>query len=207
MNRYPATLIVSIGLAVGAHAQGTKEGVTESTDPARAAAVEQAAKDLKARLEQEAKSGKQTSSAFVVRGRTESGLAYLSGGTTVSDRTTMYAERASYSLWVATVAKGSGAYLSDARLRIVDLKGKDVVVERTMDGPWFFVALPAGRYEITATVPPDGPDAAQTLTERVSIGRSGQRQAVLRFVSSATVSPEMESPFKGNPFARPPPAQ
>jgi hypothetical protein len=187
-------------LAVGAHAQGTKDGVTESTDPARAAAVEQAAKDLKARLEQEANSGKQTSSAFIVRGRTDGGLAYLSGGTTVSDRTAMHAERASYSLWVATVAKGSGAYLSDARLRIVELKGKDVVVERTMDGPWFFVALPAGRYEITATVPPDGPDAAQTLTTRVNIGQSGQRQAVLRFVSSATVSPEMESPFKGNPF-------
>ncbi|HJV96936.1 MAG TPA: hypothetical protein VJ608_12900 [Albitalea sp.] len=203
-NKLAVIIVVSIGLTIGANAQSTDAGVTESTDPAKAAAIEQAARDMKARLDAEAKSGTPKSSAFVVRGQTEGGLAYLSGGISTEDRTTMYAERGHYSLWVATVAKGSGAYLSDAQLRIVDLKGKVVVLERTMDGPWFFLALPAGRYEITATVPADSADAAQTLTTRVDIARSGQRQAVLRFVSSATVGQEMEGPLKGNPFGSPP---
>jgi hypothetical protein len=187
-----------------AHAQGTPSGVTESTDPAKAAAVEKAARELKARQEQDAKSGKPRTSASIVRGKTDSGLAYLSGGITVGDRVSMHAERTGYSLWVATVAKGSGAYLSDAQLRIVSLKGKTVVLERTMDGPWFFVALPAGSYEVSATLKTDGSDKAQTLTSRVNVPAKGQRQAVLRFVSTAEVSPEMQSPFKGNPFGNPP---
>jgi hypothetical protein len=197
-------LIASIGMAIGVRAQGTGGGITESTDPAKAAAVERAVRDLQARQAQQAKSGSPQSSAFVVRGQTEAGFPYLSGGISVDDRTTMYAERGRYTLWVATVARPSGAYLTDARLQIVDLKGRKVVVDRTMDGPWFFVALPAGRYEITATVPPDGPDAAQTLSAQVNVPQSGQRQAVLRFASSAEVGPEMVSPFGGNPFGSPP---
>lgn len=206
MNKCLAVLLVSIGLATVARAQATQDAVTESTDPAKAAAIERAVQELKARLAREAQSGKPQTSAFVVRGQTDGGVAYLSGGITAEDRTTMYAERARYSLWVATVAEGSGAYLSDAQLRIVDLNGKKVVLERTMDGPWFLAALPAGRYEVSATVPPDGPDAAQTRTNRVDIASSGQRQAVLRFTSSAQVSAEAESQFKGNPFGAPPAA-
>jgi hypothetical protein len=204
VNKCLAVLLVSIGLATGAHSQTTPDGVTESTDPAKAAAIERTVQDLKARQARDGQSGKPQTSAFVVRGQTDAGLAYLSGGITVEDRTTMYAERGRYSLWVATVAEGTGAYLSDAQLRIVDLNGKKVVLERTMDGPWFFAALPSGRYEISATVPPDGPDAAQTRTNRVDIATSGQRQAVLRFTSSAQVSTETERQFSGNPFGPPP---
>ena len=203
MNPSRAVVLLSIALAMGARAQGTQGGVTESTDPAKAAAVERAAREIRARAARDANSGKPQSSAFIVRGQTEGGLAYLSGGNSVEDRVTMHAERGRYSLWVATVAKGSGAYLSDARLRIANLKDKSIVVDRIMDGPWFLLALPTGRYEITATIPPDGPDAAQTLSTRVNIPRQGQRQAVLRFPSSATVSPEMQSPFGGNPFGDP----
>jgi hypothetical protein len=203
MNKCLAVLLVSIGLATGARGQATQDAVTESTDPAKAAAIERAVQDLKARLAREAQSGKPQTSAFVVRGQADGGVTYLSGGITAEDRTTMYAERGRYSLWVATVAEGSGAYLSDAQLRIVDLIGKKVVLERTMDGPWFFAALPPGRYEISATAPPDGPDAAQTRTNRVEIASNGQRQAVFRFKSSAQVATETESQFKGNPFGAP----
>ncbi|NJN00156.1 MAG: hypothetical protein HC793_00250 [Aquincola sp.] len=41
------------------------------------------------------------------------------------------------------------------------------------------------------------------LTQRVGVTTKGQRQAVFRFNSSAEVSPEMQSPFKGNPFGSP----
>jgi hypothetical protein len=204
MSKSLIILLLTIGLATGARAQAGPDGVTESTDPARAASVERAVQEMKARMAREAQSGKAQTSAFVVHGQTEGGVAYLSGGITIEDRTKMYAERGSYSLWVATVAEVTGAYLSDAQLRIVDLKTNKVVLERTMDGPWFFATLPSGRYELSATVPPDGSDAAQTRTTRVDIASRGQRQAVLRFPSSAKVSPEMESPFKGNPFGPPP---
>jgi hypothetical protein len=205
MNKYLSILLVMAALAVDSYAQGTS-GVIESTDPAKAAAVERAAAALKADQASGSASAPAQGSAMVVRGQSENGVAYLSGGVSVDDQTAMYAERGRYSLWVATVAKGSGAYLSDARLRIVALGDKRVVLEHTMDGPWLFAALPPGRYEITATMPADGPDAAQTLTSRVSIVRGTQRQAVLRFASSANVSPERNNPFKGNPFGGPPSA-
>lgn len=203
-NHRIQTLLLSISLAVGANAWAAQGAVTESTDPAKAAAVEKKARDLKERASQEAKSGQYKSSPDIVRGQSEKGLAFLSGGVSISDRTTMYAERGKYSLWVATVAKGSGAYLTDAHLRIVTVKGQAVVLDRIMDGPWLFAALPPGRYDVSATMKPEGPGEAQTLTTRVNIARSGQRQAVLRFTSSAKVSPEMDSPFKGNPFGKPP---
>ena len=203
MNNFPAILFTSVALVAGAHAQNSSSGVTESTDPAKVAAVERTVQELIARQARAAAQGTAPSSAFVVRGSTTAGYPYLSGGIAVSDRTSMYGERDRYNLWVATVAKPSGAYLTDARLRIVALDKKDVVLERTMDGPWFFVALPPGRYEVTATVPPDGSDVAQTLSTRVTVTRAGQRQAVLRFASSAEVGPEMVSPFGGNPFGRP----
>lgn len=134
------------------------------------------------------------------RSQTESGIRYVSGGIGQSELTALHAERSHYSLWVATVAKGSGAYLSDAQLRIASLDGNRVILEYTMDGPWFFAALPPGRYEVSATLRPDGADAAETITRDVRIQRGSLRQAVLRFISSADVAAERERPFNGNPF-------
>ncbi len=198
--------LLALLLALGAQAQSatpvTSAGgaVGESTDPGKAAAVEQTARDMKLRKAQDAMSGRPASSAFVVSDKTEGGLAFLSGGITVADRVAMHAKRGDFSLWIATVAKGSGAYLADAQLHVVNLKDKTVVLDRIADGPWFMLALPAGRYEISATFRADGAPGPQTITRRVDIPRQGQRQAILRFDSSATVSPDMRSPFNGNPF-------
>lgn len=188
-------------LALVAHAQkaaapAASIGVQMSTDPAKAAAVEKEAREMKARAGNQPK--------VVFRGKTDSGLAIYSGGNTVGDRVSMHAERANYSLWVATLAKPSGAYLADAKVRIVDVADKSVALERTMEGPWLMAALPAGKYEVSATFKADGASKDQTLTNRVTVAKKGQRQVVLRFDSPATVAPEMDSPFKGNPFGVPP---
>lgn len=203
MNRRLIALIAVMALAGQASAQSRPDGVTESTDPARAAAVERAAREIQQRAAQRAASGQAVPSAAIVQGATDSGVAFLSGGITVEDRVTMHAQRQRYSLWIATVAKPSGAYLSDARLRIVRLTDKAAVVERTMDGPWFMAALPAGQYEIVVSYKADGTDTAQKLTQRVGVAAQAQRQAVFRFASAAEVSQEMQSPFKGNPFGDP----
>lgn len=199
MQKCLITIALVGGLAFAAQAQqapAASSGVQTSTDPARAAAIEQKAREMKART------GSQTKVFF--RGKTDAGLAILSGGNTVGDRVTMHAERGSYSLWVATVAKPSGAYLADAKLRIVNLGDKSVSLERTMEGPWLMAALPAGKYEVSATFKAEGASQDQTLSNRVTVAMKGQRQVVLRFDSAAEVSPEMDSPFKGNPFGVPP---
>ena len=55
MNKLTLILLTSLATA-GAHAQGTSGGITTSTDPARAAAVERHAEELKARQSKEAAS-------------------------------------------------------------------------------------------------------------------------------------------------------
>jgi hypothetical protein len=198
-------------MAAGAHAQGTQPapqptpapaatpGIQESTDPARAEAVMRAAIGIGERAASDPRAGKPS----LARSATPSGLSYLSGGVSVEDRATMNTERAQYSLWVATVAKPSGAYLAGAQLRVVDLKTKAVVLEREMEGPWLMLSLPDGQYRVEARFKPGGSDTFQTLSEQVSIAKGGTRQAVLRFDSTALVSPDMQTAPEGNPFGAP----
>jgi hypothetical protein len=169
--------------------------VRESTDPARAEAVRKAAAELRAR-------GPQPSAALV-RTQTADGHALLSGGNTLEDRVTMHAERQRYGLWVATVAKPSGAYLADVQLRITRAQGGTTVLERPMEGPWLMVALPPGSYVVTGTFKEPGSESAKTLNSRVSVPQGGQRQVVLRFDSAATVDPDAQRSAYGNPFGDP----
>lgn len=134
------------------------------------------------------------------RGQIGGGFAFVSGGIGLSERSALHAQRDHYSLWVSTVAKGSGAYLSDAKLRITSLDGSGLTMEQAMAGPWFFAALPPGRYRVSASVAPEGGKASQTLETDVRIRPGDHRQVVLRFASAADVGPEREHPFGGNPF-------
>jgi len=192
---HQAMALFLFGWAMGVHAQAGNEAVKGSTGPAKATAIEQRAADLKARPPQ--------AEAGIVRTKTAGGLDLLAGGITIGDRVTMRAESAGYSLWVATVAKPSGAYLADVDLRIVQSKGKASILERKMEGPWLFIALPEGSYEVSATFRADGADKPQKITTRVTVPKTGQRQAVLRFDSNDNVSPEMQNPVKGNPSGGP----
>jgi len=191
-------------MVVTAQAEVVKPAIRESTDPSKVAAVERAVADLKVRQALDLRSGRNTTSASVVTGRTEAGIDFLSGGIADRDRLDMYAQRARYSLWVATLAKPSGAYLSDAHLRIIDLTSGQALIDRTMDGPWFFAALPVGRYEVSATVQADDASKPQTLHAQVNVSFKGQRQAVLRFDSDAQVGPELGNVPRSNPFGTPP---
>lgn len=196
----------SAASAADAASAPASAAVRESTDPRRAAAVLKEARAIGDRNASVAKAGGAPPVAGLVRGKAEDGSAFLSGGVTIDDRKTMRAERAGYNLWVATVAKRSGAYLGDVRLAITRAGEKAPLLARTMDGPWLLAALPPGRYEIVATLPGDAATKDQTLKSQVQLAKTGQRQAVMRFDSAAEVSPDGSDPFKGNPFGAEPAA-
>ena len=192
-------------LAGAAASVSAQDGaVRESTDPAKAAAAEQRAREIRERIERDQRAGKTAEPVGVVRETTSGGVALLLGGITVEDRVAMHAERQRFTLWVATVAKPSGAYLSDVKLRIVDAKDRSVVLDRAMPGPWLMAALPPGRYELAATyAADDSPVGVQIQTSVVSVAAKQLRQAVLRFDSTSQVSPDMERPLGSNPFGAP----
>lgn len=86
----------------------------------------------------------------LVEGRTAQGRPYVSGGVALGERDALDRQRAGHSLWVATAAKRSGAYLADVRVRIRDSAGATVLDTR-LDGPWLLVTLGLGRYQVEAS--------------------------------------------------------
>lgn len=84
------------------------------------------------------------------RGQTLQGLAYVSGGIGLEERAQLDHERAGFSLWVRTAAKGTGEYLSRVNVKITDASGK-AVLDTTLDGPWLLVNLQRGRYVVEMT--------------------------------------------------------
>ncbi|MBL8306036.1 MAG: hypothetical protein JNM33_05030 [Rubrivivax sp.] len=179
--------------------------IRESADAARANAVIQRARAIGDRNASVARSGGPPPSAELLRAKTDEGYAYLSGGVTVSDRRTMRDERNDYSLWVATVARPSGAFLSDALLTFTRAGSKQPFFARTMDGPWLMMALPPGRYEVKAVLPGENGAADRVVKETVTIGKKGLRQAVLRFASTVEVAPDGQDPEDVKMFLPKPP--
>jgi len=87
--------------------------------------------------------------AALTRGTTQLGQAFVSGGITPDEIATIKDEGKQYSVAVLTVAKGTGAYLADVHVTIVD-KDDRAVLDTMMDGPWLLVNLPAGHYKLNA---------------------------------------------------------
>lgn len=181
--------------------------IKETVGATRANAVLQRARAIGDRNASVARAGGPPPSVELLRAKTDDGYAYLSGGVTVSDRRTMRDERNDYTLWVATVAKPSGAFLSDAQLSITKAGAKQPLFERIMDGPWLMLALPPGRYEVKAVLPGEGTQPDRVAKEVVSIGKQGLRQAVLRFPSTVEVAPDGQDPEDVKMFLPKPPSR
>jgi len=110
----------------------------------------------------------------MLRGTTDLGVPFVSGGVGTEEVATLSDEKKRYSLAILTAAKGSGAFLADVRIRISDEHSK-VVLDTVMDGPWLLVDLPAGRYQVEASV--------NTLVQKKSVTFSAgdHRETVFYF--------------------------
>jgi hypothetical protein len=114
------------------------------------------------------------------RGVTDQGQPFVSGGVGATERSTLDEERNGYDLAILTAARGSGNYLADVHIRITDAQSVQVL-DTTMDGPWLFVELPAGRYQVEAT--------RNSLVQKhfVNFLASGHSQTVFYFDNRAEV--------------------
>ena len=79
---------------------------------------------------------------------TQNGIRYVSGGIGEDEVAVMRKMAEQYSLRVM-VAGRAGEYLSDVDVTVDSAAGKQIFAART-DGPFLLVALPAGRYRVTA---------------------------------------------------------
>jgi Na+-transporting NADH:ubiquinone oxidoreductase subunit NqrA len=126
-------------------------------------------------------------------GVTKQGRPFVSGGVSTEELVALHGKREAYSLWVVTAAKRSGAHLSDAVVKITDAS-KNTVFDGRLVGPWLFVDLPLGRYDVEARFNGES-------QKRVTTIHSGDlHQALFYFDVPAEVSPEWQSPFPRGPY-------
>jgi len=110
----------------------------------------------------------------LTRSQSAQGWAFLEGGVGRAEIESMDAEKGKYSLWIITAARVSGAYLADVELSIADAKGVKVF-ERRLQGPWLFIDLPLGSYEVRARV------GKETVARGTMIHPGDHHQMVLYF--------------------------
>jgi hypothetical protein len=127
-------------------------------------------------------------------GKTAEGWDYVSGGVSHEELVELHARRDNFSLWVVTAAMKSGAYLADVRITIHDKARKRVVFDQRIDGPWLFVALPLGAYDVEATL--NGQSQRRTTT----IHPGDHHQAFFYFDVPDQVGAESRAPFEKSPY-------
>lgn len=113
--------------------------------------------------------GADDSSAPVLQPVTEGGITYVSGGIGLEEIQTLSEVTGDYNLKLVFAEKGSGAYVADVKLSIMNMKGQ-TILEAVSDGPWFFVKLAPGRYKISA----EAEGQSQVQQAKVGVGRQTQ---------------------------------
>lgn len=96
--------------------------------------------------------------------KTQNGMTYLSAGVGLDERSEMKAVMHNYNL-VMTFAEKSGAYLADVKVSVRALNGKKGF-STVSDGPFFYAALPPGKYRVSAEY------AGKAQTKVFKLGRA-----------------------------------
>lgn len=96
--------------------------------------------------------------------QTSGGIRYVSGGVGDESIDRINALSRDFNLKLVFAMK-SGEFASGVQVSIADAKGK-TLLETTSEGPWFLTRLPAGTYQITATL------AGKSLTHQTRLTAS-----------------------------------
>ena len=91
-------------------------------------------------------------------------ITYVSGGVGDESLARMTAMVSGYNVKFV-FAKTSGEFVSGVMVTITDAKGR-TVVDAKSDGPWFLTRLPAGNYQIAASL------AGKTERQQIDVGSS-----------------------------------
>ena len=116
---------------------------------------------------------------------TDQGIEYVSGGVGESEQSDMQAQKDRYSFWLVTATKGSGAYLSDVQVSIMDARSKKPVLEHVMEGPWMFVALRPGRYTVETRYSEGAGSKEQIAKKTITIAKAKHPQKLVEYFKSA----------------------
>lgn len=78
-------------------------------------------------------------------------VPYMSGGVGKSERQRLQQAAEDYNLKLVFHTRDHGAFLARVNVTIRDAAGKPLI-KAISDGPWFFVRLPPGEYQVSGEV-------------------------------------------------------
>jgi len=81
--------------------------------------------------------------------RTQGSVTYISGGIGFDDMEMLRELRPNYNLHLLFASQGSGQYLAEVRVKILDQKG-ETQLDAIADGPYFYAKVTPGKYKIVA---------------------------------------------------------
>jgi hypothetical protein len=86
---------------------------------------------------------------IITEGKTNQGFPYLFGGVSSNEREAMEQRAKDYNLKLVFAEK-YGPYLSGVSVALASVKDGEILAMAT-NGPWFYIQLPPGTYEVKAT--------------------------------------------------------
>lgn len=81
--------------------------------------------------------------------QTQGGIAFVSGGIGDEERGAINQLKGGYNLHLTFAAQGSGQFLADVKVKLLDEKGK-TLLDAISDGPFFLARVSPGRYRVVA---------------------------------------------------------
>jgi len=85
---------------------------------------------------------------IITEGNTKEGFPYMFGGVSSNEREAMEERAKEYNLKLV-LAEKNGPYISGVTVTLSSVKEGEILAVAT-EGPWFYIRLPAGTYDITA---------------------------------------------------------
>ena len=107
--------------------------------------------------------------------KTAGGVSYVSGGVGTDSIDRLKSLSSDFNLKLV-FALTSGSYVSDVKVAIADAKGR-TILDTTSDGPWLLTRLPAGNYQVVATL------SGNAVRRQVAVGAAKLRTVDFRWAS------------------------
>lgn len=81
--------------------------------------------------------------------RTEGGVTFVSGGIGQEGLDAIDAAKSGYNLRLLFAIQGTGTYLADVRVKLLDQKG-NTLLDTVSEGPYFLAKVSPGHYKVIA---------------------------------------------------------
>lgn len=107
--------------------------------------------------------------------KTAGNISYVSGGIGDESLDQLGSVAREFNLKLVFALK-TGDYVSDVMVSVADAKGK-TLLETTSEGPWLMLKLPAGNYQVAATL------AGKTIKRQIAVGKGKLRTVDFRWAA------------------------